>query len=290
MAASAITIIITNKFRFELESRHRFGGAFFVVNLLTNTVVTDIIVLNCVPNDTEIRDINMITVMKHNKYQQLLSQSFLFSGIDPAVVSDVFHREDCSCLEFESGEKVYTRTNFKKSMGLVLSGELKAVKPSGERQELVLNTFFAGGVFGIACLFNHTEQYVSEIVAVKRSRVLFLSQSLLHTLFEQDSKIAENYIGYLSNRICFLNGRIDRFTGGSAECRLAGFLLSLSAQSENPNLIELPCSLTQLSNNLNIGRASLYRAIDQLTGAGIIRRSGKMITIIEIERLQSGQF
>jgi len=227
---------------------------------------------------------------KQNKYRQLLAQSFLFDGVGGTVVSAAFDCDDCSCLEFEQGEKIYTRTNFKQNLGIVLSGELKALKPSGEGPDLVLNTFFTGGVFGIACLFNHAKQYVSEIVAVKRSRVLFLPQSLLHNLFEQNPQIAENYISYLSNRICFLNSRIDNFTGGNAQCRLAGFLLSLSSQSENPFLLELPCTFTQLSNTLDMGRASLYRALDDLCEAGIIKRSGKTISVIEIERLKSGQF
>ena len=227
---------------------------------------------------------------KQNKYRLLLSQSFLFDGIDRTAIKAAFDCDDCSCLEFEPGEKIYTRTDFKKNMGIVLSGELKALKPSGEGADLVLNTFFVGGVFGIAGLFNNAKQYVSEIVAVKRSRVLFLPQSLLHTLFEQNSKIAENYISYLSNRICFLNSRIDNFTGGDAQCRLAAFLVSLSSQSENPLLLELPCTYTQLSNTLDMGRASLYRALDELSEAGIIKRSGKTISVIELERLKPGQF
>lgn len=230
----------------------------------------------------------MKIINKQNKYCLLLAQSFLFNGIDFDIVSTAFHNSECSCIEFEAGEKIYTKNNFSKSLGIVLSGELKALKPAST--SLVLNTFYSGGVFGVAGLFNNLHQYVSEVVAVKRSRVLFLPQALLNGLFEQNTQIAVNYIGFLSNRICFLNCRIDYFTGGSAECRLVNFLLSLSSQSENPFVLKLPCTLTQLSNTLNIGRASLYRAIEDLTGEGIIKRNGKNITIINFERLESGQF
>jgi len=230
----------------------------------------------------------MKPINKQNKYCLLLAQSFLFSKIDFAAVSATFQSEGCSCMEFEPGEKIYTRNSFAKSLGIVLSGELKALKPAGT--SLVLNTFYSGGVFGVAGLFNDARQYVSEVVAVKRSRVLFLPQALLHGLFEQNTQIAENYIGYLSTRICFLNSRIDNFIGGTAECRLANFILSLSAQRENSLVFKLPCTLTQLSNTLNIGRASLYRAIEALSRESIIERSGKNITIINIERLKSGQF
>ncbi len=232
----------------------------------------------------------MKIIQKQNKYRLLLSQSFLFSGIDDDTVSAAFQCDDCSCTEFEPGEKIYTRSNFKKSIGIVLSGELKAVKSGADGANLVLNTFLTGGVFGVAGLFNNAKQYVSEVAAVKRSCVLFLPQQLLHRLFEQNYQIAENYISYLSNRICFLNSRIDNFTGGSAESRLAAFLLSLSAQSENPLRFRLPCTLTQLSNTLDMGRASLYRALDALSGAGAIQRSGRVISIVNLDRLKSGLY
>ena len=230
----------------------------------------------------------MKPIKKQSKYCVLLAQSFLFNGIKYEVAETAFQNDECYCMEYEADEKIYTRSNYKKSMGIVFSGVIKAMKP--QSASLVMNTFYSGGIFGVACLFNNSKRYVAEIIAVKRSRVLFLSQKLLHELFEKYPLIAENYIGYLSDRICFLNSRIDNFTGGTAVCRLATFLLSLSAQHENALVLELPCTLTQLSNTLNIGRASLYRAFDDLCGADIIRRVGRKITINQIERLQSGQF
>jgi len=230
----------------------------------------------------------MKIIKKQNRYCLLLAQCFLFSEVDKSTVETVFLNEECTCLEFEPGEKIYTRNHYSKSLGIVLSGELQAIKP--DSAALVLNTFYSGGIFGVAALFTNVRQYVTDVAAVKRSRVLFLPQEILQGLFELNSKIAENYISYLSNRICFLNSRIDNFTGGTAQCRFANFLLSLSGQSDHSLYFELPCTLTQLSNTLNIGRASLYRAIGDLSVAGIIKRSGKHIEIIDIERLTSGQF
>lgn len=220
----------------------------------------------------------------------MLAQSFLFSGIDTNAVEAAFDSEGCTCWEFEPDEPVYTRTRFQKSMGLVLTGELKACKTGVDGQSLIMNTFSAGGVFGIAGLFNNATQYVSDVIAVKRSRILFLPQTLLHTLFQQDCRIAENYISFLSNRICFLNGRIDNYTGGSTQCRLASYLLSVSSKSTDPLSFELPCAYTRLSNMLDIGRASLYRALDELCRSGVISRNGKAITILDMERLKSGGF
>lgn len=230
----------------------------------------------------------MREITKREKYRRILSGSFLFRGTDAAAAVSAFRDDGCSCMEFEAGEAVYTRTRFRRNVGIVLSGFLRACKPSDGGAPLVLNTFSVGGVFGAAAVFHRAERYVSEITAVKRSRVLFLSEPLLRRLFRQDARIAENYIVFLSGRICFLNGRIDCFAGGSAENRLAAFLLSLPRREEDGRGVLLPCSMTQLSGELNVSRASLYRAMDALCGHGLIRRSGRAVLLLEPDRLRTG--
>lgn len=233
----------------------------------------------------------MKVIRKQQKYYSTLQQSFLFDGIAEQEARFAFENAECRCMSYAPGEKIYTRDSFHKSIGIVLFGQLKAVKLSPEKEGgLVLNTFFAGGVFGVAGLFHSAGQYVSEVIAVKRSRVLFLPQSLLHALFCRNCAIAENYIGYLSDRICFLNSRIDYFIGGSVEYRLASFLLTLSSQSQNPLEVTLPCTLSKLANMIDMGRASLYRAFGVLTAERLIRREKRAVYILDLDRLKSGQF
>lgn len=221
----------------------------------------------------------MKQVEKTKHFKQVLLKTFLFSGVDSAAADRLFSSSGCSCAEFEPEERIYTRTSFQKSMGVVLSGRLKAVKMPPGGTSTVLNTFLCGDVFGVAGLFGNSDRYVSEIVAMRRSRVLFLQQQLLRDLFHSEPAAAENYIAFLSDRIRFLNTCIDHFTGGSAESRLQEFLLDLWGNGSSSRL-ELPCSLAQLSNRLGIGRASLYRAFASLTNAGMIRRRGRQIEMI----------
>ena len=39
-------------------------------------------------------------------------------------------------------------------------------------------------------------------------------------------EVGRNYVAYLSGRICFLSGKIDALTAGSAERKVAQYLLS----------------------------------------------------------------
>ena len=220
---------------------------------------------------------------KKAKYQNLLEELFLFRNVPREEVGAVYSSPDCECVEFLPGEMVFTRNQYRRSLGVVVSGELRATK-KGANSVIILNSFSQGGVFGAAGLFSDMEGYVSEIQAIRKSKVLFLPEEMLHSLFMRMPVAAENYIRYLSGRIRFLNNRIDSFTGGSAERRVA------AASKAGKADIRLAITFTDLAESLNIGRASLYRAMDSLVEAGLISRKAKEISILNVAGLREKCF
>ena len=101
----------------------------------------------------------------------------------------------------------------------------------------------------------------------------------------ENSGIAENYIAYLSQRIYFLTDKIDAFTAGSAEMRLANRLINDSKIDEKGKRYTIVANLSLLARELDIGRASLYRAFDFFESVGAIIREGKKIFITDTAKL-----
>ncbi|MFR7473244.1 MAG: Crp/Fnr family transcriptional regulator [Christensenellales bacterium] len=99
-------------------------------------------------------------------------------------------------------------------------------------------------------------------------------------LFGQSRRAMANYLSFLTGRIFYLNRRIDAYTGGSAECRLAMYLLD-NQQDGVPPKVTLPFGMNKLAELLGIGRASLYRAMETLEKKGIVAREGKCIAILK---------
>ena len=227
----------------------------------------------------------MEILRKTAQLRSVLSGCFLFQGAEASLVDETLNHRGCEYAAFGAGEDVYTRRNFRRSVGLVVGGTLRSQKPSAEGEPIVLARFGPGEIFGVAALFNTSETYVSHVVSLNRSRILFLSQELLRMLFSRDARISEQYISCLSDRICYLNRKIDSFTGGRVETRLARYLSELSVARE-AKIFTLPCSLTVLSRTLDVGRASLYRAMDTLSERHDIRRKGKEIEILNPEGLR----
>ena len=223
--------------------------------------------------------------MKLNEIEtELVSKTELFRGLPPSVLTRILAVSDCTAAEYEKNEVVYDKTNFYRSLGIVLEGRLRVTKENADKRPIVMSTLQRGAIFGAAALFNSEPEYATKITAIERSRVLFLPQRLVKRMIEREPDIAENYIRYLSERILFLNRKIYFLTAGTAEQRLAGFLLDNLAVGEYS---EMPMPMHRLADALNMSRASLYRAFDELTESGAVSKQGKLVCINNAELLKN---
>ena len=148
---------------------------------------------------------------------------------------------------------------------------------------MIMSTLGPASLFGAAALFNNETEYATDIVTLSDAEIIFFAQRLVRRMMRFEPQIADNYIKYLSERILFLNKKIYLLSSGTAEQRLASFLLDNIPES---SMSELPMPLNKLSLALNVSRASLYRAFDSLTQDGVIEKEGKKVCINNAERLQ----
>lgn len=215
---------------------------------------------------------------------ELVLKTELFRGSPPGVLTRILAVSDCTAAAYEKNDVVYDKTNFSRSLGIVLEGRLRVTKENADKRPIVMSTLQRGAMFGAAALFNSEPEYATKITAIEHSRVLFLPQRLIKRMIEREPEIAENYIRYLSERILFLNRKIYFLTAGTAEQRLAGFLLDNLAVGE---FSEMPMTMHRLADALNMSRASLYRAFDELTASGAVSKQGKLVCINNVELLKN---
>ncbi len=93
-------------------------------------------------------------------------------------------------------------------------------------------------------------------------------------LLGEEPLLRRNYLRYLSGRIRFLSGRLGALAQTGAEGKLARYLLSSGEPS-----VHAPA--TDLAKRLGLSRASLYRAFEALESAGLIRREGKTVFVLD---------
>lgn len=213
--------------------------------------------------------------MKNSQMITQLCAHRLFAGVDPQTLA-AKTESGAKTADFLPGQEIYSPKDRDKKLGILLTGSA-SVFSADENNGVLLRILEKGDTFGVANLFSGQERFVSLIVAKKACRVLFFDEKTVASLLREDETFCMNYIRFLSDRICFLNTKISCFTAGSPERRLAFFLLAFGEDWDKPYSVSL--NANSLSDMLNVGRASLYRAFEKLEAEGLIIKEGKQITV-----------
>lgn len=205
--------------------------------------------------------------------QSCLADAPLFRNVSAAALT--LAAEKGIVRTCGKGEHICREGDF---LCLILAGSVRVCGANRDRT-LVLNTLFSGDCFGVASLFG-SHCGITSATACENSTLLLFPQETVEELLKTDFAFARNYICFLTDRIGFLNRKIAAFTAGSAEKKLARYLLTLPAEN---GVLTLPMSMVKLAGTLDLGRASLYRAFDFLEESGQLTRRGNTVILSSAE-------
>lgn len=196
----------------------------------------------------------------------------LFSGLNEAEVKKALTYFDAP-LKFGRKADIYKP----KHIGILISGTAKVQRTNRLGSNTTMRSITDGAVFGSASLFGEWNEGFSRIEAFTPCTVCYADEENTVRLFNDMPAVAVNYIKFLSDRIRFLNRKIDTFSAGNTEQKLYEYLLS---EADKCNEAELKINMSELARRLHIGRSSLYRSIDALEKNKLIVRDNKSFKII----------
>lgn len=211
----------------------------------------------------------MNTILSASELLLHLKQHPIFSELTEEEVTTYFSGDRSEIKAFPPKKIAYSSSTDRVRIGIFLSGKARV---ETEAQALV-KSLRVGELFGIANLYAEDEPFPTSIVTTAEAKILFLDGDAVKRLIEEVPSVRRAYLTFQSGRIVYLNRKIATLTAGSAERRLAVFLLDY----EQDGIFLPPCPMNRLAELLGIGRASLYRAIDALCAEGLIEKQGKTI-------------
>lgn len=215
--------------------------------------------------------------MKQNgKLLSILGQDRLFSVLDSERLTALTKDPRCSVISYPSGKPLYADGSFRQALGMILCGTVDVYRLGGGTRVL-LQQLHEGGLFGATTLFSDEERYVTTLVAKTSTEVFFLPAEVCQELITSYPAFALGYIHFLSDRIRFLNRRLAALAAPAVEQKVAQYLL----REDRPAVV----NRVQLASALGIGRASLYRVLDDLEARGLILKDGKQIIVADSDRL-----
>lgn len=205
---------------------------------------------------------------------KIIKSLFLFEGLSEKETNEILIKFEKPIL-FLKNDIIYSKDKYSNALGIVLNGEAAALTSNSEG--IYMKSFPKGSVFGAAAVFGNDEHYISTVVAKCDTEILFITEELLREIFALYPKTALNYISFLSDKIRFLNNKLNMISSPTAEDTVYNYLLSIK---DSNNLAKPPISMTLLAKMLGLGRASLYRSLDTLEAGGKIQREKNYIKVI----------
>ena len=203
--------------------------------------------------------------MTNSEFERI-AESRIFSGCDRELLAQVLNGEGCEIIDYAPSESICEPQTLLRKIGIILKGSAIVLSADSDRKVL-LRRFSPGDIFGVSSVFSDESEFVSRISAKSACTVAFIDAPSLSLLLENDKAVLYNYIGFLSDRIRFLNRRIANYTEDSADERL---LYYIREHLDKDGEFSPPGSMTELAHILHVGRSSLYRAFEHLAAQGFL--------------------
>ena len=214
---------------------------------------------------------------KRNKYITSMGKNIQFIKLEKEIKELIVGDERAEWLNFSKNEIIYGYDSYKNSLGIILKGKVSVRKD--RTSNVLINTLGNGDIFGGAALFSKYDRFIGTLRAETDSDILFIPENLMEEIIVKSPESAVSYIKYLSESLMFLNNRLDIFTAGGAEERTLEYIRKNSRTDENGRTVADGMSMTELSEYRAVGRATLYRILDEFQRNGIIQRDGRKIYI-----------
>lgn len=211
----------------------------------------------------------------------------LFAGIDAdasrALVRTMARvdlpRGRAIFLEGEPGDRLY----------IIGSGSVKLGRRSPDGRENLLSVLGPGEMLGELSLFDPGPR-TATATAVNDAVLYELAHTELVTWIEEHPAVAKHLLASLAQRLRRTNETLGDLVFADVPGRVAKALLELSTKFGEPveDGLRVAHGLTQeeLAQLVGASRETVNKALADFTGRGWVRREGRAIVLLDVDRLE----
>ena len=139
----------------------------------------------------------------------------MFDGLKNDDVTNIVS-STTSTERFDKGDELY-RFGY---IGILKKGIATIRRLNDIGDSITIRTICDGELFGMASLFGDWKDGMSSIIADSACEVIYFSEEQFTDIIKKYPQFSINYIKYLSEKIRFLNQKLDAFTTKTTEERL----------------------------------------------------------------------
>ncbi|WP_339132951.1 MAG: Crp/Fnr family transcriptional regulator [Candidatus Electrothrix sp. GW3-4] len=214
--------------------------------------------------------------------KKLLAESVLFKGLTPPLLQQV---SDLATIKrFQRGETIFFEGNEATGFYMVGQGRIKIFKMSLDGKEQILHIFGPGEPFGEVPVF-YGSPFPANAMSIEPAVTLFFPRQKFIDLINTTPSLALSMLAVLSMRLRRFAAQIESLSLKEVPARLATHLLYLTEEQNNTSMVTLDIPKGQLASLLGTSPETLSRIFNKMTKQGLIRVSGKKITILSYDNL-----
>ena len=211
----------------------------------------------------------------------------LFRGLDVAELEAI--GAATSEQRVTAGTVLFRRDDPCDGFHIVVLGRVKLALLAPAGAEKVVEILGPGQSFGEAAMFLGAG-YRLQAEALADSLLLFFASGAMQQAIARNPELARRMLHDMSQRLYYLVADIEAYTMKNAMERVTGYLLSSlpdDAGPGRPGDIQLAASKSVLASRLNITREHFSRILHELSHSGLIRVSGRNISVLDPARLRA---
>ncbi len=217
------------------------------------------------------------------KAHDVLINSQLFGGLPEEHIKEI---EKISIdKHFKKGELIFFDGDEGIGFYLVVEGVVNVYKLSSEGKEQILHIVKAGETIGAVPVFSG-RSYPANARAISKSHLLFFPRGKFVQLITEKPSLTMNILALLSMRLREFTIQVENLSLKEIPGRLAAYLLYLSQEQGNKDVIKLNISKVQLANLLGTGPESLSRTLGNMKSKKLVEEDGSNIRLINRSMLE----
>jgi CRP/FNR family cyclic AMP-dependent transcriptional regulator len=216
----------------------------------------------------------------------MLRNVALFASLSDQALEDL--ASSLGRRSFAKGMVIFHKGSAGQTMYIIESGKVRIFTLSESGQEITLNIYGPGDVFGEFSLLDGLPRSAGA-VTMERTVTLTLHRDNFLRHLEASPSMARSIIGVLTARLRFTTEQAESLAFLDVCGRVAMRLLELAGRYRvEKDSIELDLRLTQseLATWVAASRESVNKALGTLRDQGLIAVEGHTITILDVEGLE----
>jgi CRP/FNR family transcriptional regulator len=190
---------------------------------------------------------------------------------------------------YKRGQPLFSVENRFDALYVVRSGSFKTSTSTSNGREQVTGFYFPGEFIGLDAI--HEQFYQSDAKALESSSVCALPYDNLQEIGKEIPQLQLQLLSRLSKELSGDKGLMLLLGKKTAEEKLATFLLSISKRFKERGFsakeFQLSMSRGDIGNHLGLAVETVSRLFSRFQDDGLIRISGKSITLVDIDAIEA---